>query len=188
MKNRIIEIIDESKVLHARLEILIPQVERAGEIMCQALSAGNKIMFVGNGGSAADAQHLAAELVNRFRKERRPLAGLALTTDTSVLTSIGNDYSFDDVYAKQVMALGKPGDVLMGISTSGNSRNIIKAFDTARKAGIMTVSLTGQKGELIAKANCAITVPSDITPRIQEVHILIGHILCELMENNLCSD
>lgn len=141
-------------------------------------------MFAGNGGSAADAQHLAAELVNRFLKERSPMAGLALTTDTSIMTAIGNDYSFKDIFSKQVLALGKKGDVFFGISTSGNSGNILKAIEAAKAMGITTIGLTGKGGGIIAeKVNYLLAVPTTLTPRIQEVHILIGHILCELIES-----
>jgi D-sedoheptulose 7-phosphate isomerase len=153
--------------------------------MIECIEVGGKIMFAGNGGSAADAQHLAAELVNKFKKERRPMAGLALTTDTSVITAIGNDYSFDEIFAKQIMALGRAGDLFIGISTSGNSRDIIRAIETARDMGIATICLIGEGGKIKDLAGCAITVPSSNTPRVQEVHILIGHILCELLENAL---
>ncbi len=183
MENRIHEIIEESLKLHTRLGGIVPMIGRAAGVMVAAIARGNKIMFAGNGGSAADAQHLAAELVNRFRKERQPLAGLALTTDTSILTAVGNDYAFDEIFSKQVRALGREGDVLMGISTSGNSRNILKAMDDAREMGILTVALTGEGGTMKEKADFAIAVPDGNTPRVQEAHILIGHILCELIEN-----
>lgn len=183
MEDRIQEIIQESLRLHGRLGVIVPMIGRAAGMMAAALARGNKIMFAGNGGSASDAQHLAAELVNRFRKERQPLAGLALTTDTSILTAIGNDYAFDDIFSKQIRALGREGDVFMGISTSGNSRNIVKAMDDARAMGILTVALTGEGGAMKEKADLAIAVPDGNTPRVQEVHILIGHILCELIEN-----
>lgn len=183
MDERIQAIIEESTGLHARLPVIVPEIREAARLMSDALKSGGKIMFAGNGGSAADAQHLAAELVNRFLKERRPLAGLALTTDTSILTAVGNDYSFDEIFSKQVMALGRKGDVLLGISTSGSSRDILKAFEAARGMGIITVALTGEGGEMKDLADCAVCVPSVSTPRIQEAHILIGHILCELVED-----
>ncbi|MRR14644.1 SIS domain-containing protein [archaeon] len=185
MDDRILGIISESSDLHAKLGDIVPQIRQAAGIMTAALRIGNKIMFAGNGGSAADAQHLAAELVNRFLKERRPLAGLALTTDTSVLTSVGNDYTFDEIFSKQVLALGREGDILLGISTSGNSRNILAAFDVSRKIGVKTVSLTGSAGVMKERADHAVVVPSTKTPRIQEAQILIGHILCEIIEDEL---
>jgi D-sedoheptulose 7-phosphate isomerase len=184
MEERIQEIIQESLELHRQLHTLVPDIRRAAQIMRDCIRGGNKIMFAGNGGSAADAQHLAAELVNRFLKERSPMAGLALTTDTSIMTAIGNDYSFEDIFTKQVLALGKKGDVFFGISTSGNSRNILKAIEAAKAMGITTIGLTGKGGGIIAeKVNYLLAVPTTLTPRIQEVHILIGHILCELIES-----
>lgn len=183
MEDRIQAIIEESMSLRTRLSEIVPMIRRAAEMMSAALAGGSKILFAGNGGSASDAQHLAAELVNRFQKERQPLAGLALTTDTSILTAIGNDYSFDEIYSKQIKALGRNGDVFVGISTSGNSRNIIKAFEVAREKGISTVALTGIGGVIKDMVDCPIAVPSSNTPRVQEIHILIGHILCEIIEN-----
>ncbi|MDT8271865.1 MAG: D-sedoheptulose 7-phosphate isomerase [Desulfomonilia bacterium] len=185
MQERIHSIIEESLELHRTLHKLTPEIVAAAQVLLESLRRGNKIMFVGNGGSAADAQHLAAELVNRFRLEREPLAGLALTTDSSVLTSISNDYSFDMVFEKQVKALGKPGDTLVGISTSGNSPNIIRAFRSARDMGISTIAMTGNSGELAEIADVVLAVPSGATARIQEQHILIGHILCEIIEQSI---
>jgi D-sedoheptulose 7-phosphate isomerase len=148
-----------------------------------ALTADRKLMLCGNGGSAADAQHIAAEFVNRFILERPPLPALALTTDTSILTSIGNDYSFDETFSKQVKALGVEGDVLLAISTSGNSPNILKAVETAKKNEIFTVGLTGGDGGKLADlAEMSLVVKSHTTPRIQEAHILAGHIICELVD------
>jgi len=161
-------------------------VTEAAQAMTKRLRVGNKILFFGNGGSAADAQHLAAELSGRFLKERKSLPGLALTTNTSVLTAIGNDYSFDDVFARQVEGIGSAGDVAFAISTSGNSPNVLRAVETARAKGLVTVGLTGRTGGKMAKAvEICICIPSDQTPRIQEGHILTGHILCELMEEEL---
>ena len=161
-------------------------VTEAAQAMTKRLRVGNKILFFGNGGSAADAQHLAAELSGRFLKERKSLPGLALTTNTSVLTAIGNDYSFDDVFARQVEGIGSTGDVAFAISTSGNSPNVLRAVETARAKGLVTVGLTGRTGGKMAKAvEICICIPSDQTPRIQEGHILTGHILCELMEEEL---
>lgn len=169
--------------LYGRLEEIVPDIEKAAALMIGCLRAGGKVMFAGNGGSAADAQHMAAEFVNRFRKERAPLAGLALTTDTSVLTSISNDYSFEEIFAKQVVALGRKGDVFVGISTSGNSPNIVKAVRAAREVGISSVGLMGKGGALKDLVDCSICVPSTSTPRVQEAHLLIEHILCELVED-----
>jgi len=182
--DRIREIIDESVLLHSRLIDVVSEIRTAAGMMVDAIAGGSKVMFAGNGGSAADAQHLAAELVNRFRKDRQPLAGLALTTDTSVITSVGNDFSFEDIFSKQVRALGRKGDVLVGISTSGNSRNIVRALDQARSMGVSTIALTGEGGAMRDHADCTIAVPSRDTPRIQEAHILIGHILCEIIEDS----
>ncbi|RJX25643.1 MAG: SIS domain-containing protein [Desulfurivibrio sp.] len=148
--------------------------------------AGNKLMICGNGGSAADAQHLAAEFVNRFLISRAPLPAIALTTDTSILTSVGNDFSYDDIFAKQVEALGKKGDILLGISTSGNSPNVLRAFDAAKKLGARTVALTGGSGgKLAGEAELALIVPSDRTPHIQEAHLWIEHMLCWLVDERL---
>lgn len=156
------------------------------KLISHCFEAGNKLFFFGNGGSAADAQHLAAEFVNRYIMDRPPLPAIALTTDTSILTSISNDFSFSEVFAKQLKALGKEGDVAVGISTSGTSPNIIKAFEVAKEMGMKTIALTGNDGGSLVKiADVSLIVPSSSTPRIQEVHILIGHILCELVEHYL---
>lgn len=183
MEERIQAIIEESAYVHGRLSEIAPAIEKAAGMITDALARGNKVMFAGNGGSAADAQHLAAELVNRFQKERAPLAGLALTTDTSVITSIGNDYSFDEIFSKQVRAFGREGDVFVGISTSGGSANVVRAIEEAKAMGISVITLTGCGGPMHKLADCSISVPSRKTPRIQEVHILIGHILCEIVED-----
>jgi D-sedoheptulose 7-phosphate isomerase len=156
------------------------------KLISHCFEAGNKLFFFGNGGSAADAQHLAAEFVNRYIMDRPPLPAIALTTDTSILTSVSNDFSFSEVFAKQLKALGKEGDVAVGISTSGTSPNIIKAFEVAKEMGMKTIALTGNDGGSLVKiADVSLVVPSSSTPRIQEVHILIGHILCELVEHYL---
>ncbi len=156
------------------------------KLISHCFEAGNKLFFFGNGGSAADAQHLAAEFVNRYIMDRPPLPAIALTTDTSILTSISNDFSFSEVFAKQLKALGKEGDVAVGISTSGTSPNIIKAFEVAKEMGMKTIALTGNDGGSLVKiADVSLIVPSSSTPRIQEVHILIGHVLCELVEHYL---
>ena len=166
-------------------EGLIAEVERVVAACCAALRAGNKILFAGNGGSAADAQHLAAEFTGRYLKERRALPALALHTNTSSLTAIGNDYGFDFVFARQLEALGKEGDVLLGISTSGNSRNVLRAMEVAKSKSIYTIALTGSSGKMKDIADCAICIPSEETPRIQECHILTGHIICEIAEEML---
>jgi D-sedoheptulose 7-phosphate isomerase len=154
-----------------------------------SLRAGGKVIFFGNGGSAADAQHLTAEFTGRYLKERRALAALALSTNSSSVTAIGNDYGFDLVFARQLEALGKQGDVAIGISTSGNSRNVIRAFDVAKAKSIYTVALTGASGGAMKKvADCSICVPTEETPRIQECHILAGHIICEIVELSLFDD
>ncbi|AOY60596.1 MULTISPECIES: D-sedoheptulose-7-phosphate isomerase [Desulfococcus] len=157
----------------------------ATENIRQSLVAGGKLLIFGNGGSAADAQHIAAEFVNRFLKERRPLAAMALTTDTSVITSIGNDYHFDQIFQKQVEALGRIGDIAVGISTSGNSPNVVLAMETARKMGLFTIGFTGRGGAIATLSDILFTVPSDVTARIQETHITLAHILCELVEERM---
>jgi D-sedoheptulose 7-phosphate isomerase len=149
----------------------------------ESLRRGGKVFFFGNGGSAADAQHLAAEFTGRYLKERRPLPALALGVNSSSLTAIGNDYGFEQVFARQLEALGKEGDVAVGITTSGNSPNVVKALEMARTKSIFAVALTGAPGEKADKvADCAICIPSKETPRIQECHILTGHLICEIVE------
>lgn len=175
--------LDEHLQLMQLLGALDPQVDKAGRRLATALVAGGKIMFCGNGGSAADSQHLASELTGRFIKDRRPLSGLALTTDSSALTCIGNDYSFDDVFVRQVQGLGRAGDALIGISTSGNSANVLRAIEAARAMGIYTLGLLGRDGgKLAGLCDDIIIVPHGVTARIQEAHILIGHTLCGLIE------
>lgn len=155
-------------------------------LISQAFEEGNKIFFFGNGGSAADAQHLACEFVNRFIMDRPPLPAIALTTDTSILTSVSNDAAFSEVFARQLRALGKEGDIAIGISTSGASSNVIKAFEVAKEMGMKTVALTGNEGGMLGRiVDFLLIVPSTSTPRIQETHILIGHILCEMVEHSL---
>jgi D-sedoheptulose 7-phosphate isomerase len=151
-----------------------------------ALSAGNKIMLAGNGGSAADAQHLAAEFVSRFSFDRPGLAAVALTTDTSALTAIGNDYGFDKLFSRQVEALGRAGDVFVGISTSGNSPNVLGALAACRAKGIVTVGLTGRSGgRMAALCDHCLHMPSDETPKVQEGHIVVGHVICGLVEREM---
>lgn len=168
---------------------LLQQVARVGSAMSTALSRGNQVILFGNGGSAADAQHISAELVGRFLKERRALPAIALTVNPSIVTAISNDYSFDHVFARQVEAMGKPGDISIGISTSGNSTNVLKAFESGREIGMYSVGMTGSGGGRMKDASDeCICVPSTDTQRIQEVHILIGHILCEIVEQDLFSN
>jgi D-sedoheptulose 7-phosphate isomerase len=156
------------------------------EALTEALKAGNKILLFGNGGSAADAQHLAAEFVNRFIIERPPLPAIALTTDTSVITSIGNDYDFAEIFSKQIRAFGRKGDVAWGMSTSGTSPNVIKAMQVAKKIGMVTIGLTGRDGGELAKiVDHSLNVSATSTPRIQEVHITVGHAICEMVDFRL---
>ncbi|UUX94137.1 SIS domain-containing protein [Aquabacterium sp. J223] len=178
--------LNEHRALFAALDALEPAVEAAGRRIAEALAAGGKLMLCGNGGSAADSQHIAAELTGRFIDDRRPLAALALSTDSSALTCIANDYTFDQVFSRQVLGLGRAGDVLIGISTSGNSGNVIAAVAAAKSLGILTVGLLGRDGgQLAALCDQCIVVPSRTTARIQEAHILIGHTLCGLIEAQL---
>ena len=158
----------------------------AAALIAQCLRSGGKLLFFGNGGSAADAQHLAAEFVGRFRIERQALPAIALTTDSSILTAVGNDYGFDQIFTRQVQALGRPGDVAIGISTSGNSPNVTGAIKEATKQDLKTIGLAGKDGGSLAKCvDVSITVASTNVARIQECHISIGHILCELVEKEL---
>jgi D-sedoheptulose 7-phosphate isomerase len=164
-----------------------PLLERIAAEMARAILDGKKILWCGNGGSAADSQHLAAELMGRFRRERRGLPSIALTTDTSALTAIGNDYGFENVFQRQVLALCVKGDVVVGISTSGNSRNVCAALEAARQTGAFTVALTGEGGGQMAKiADAALCIRSKDTARIQEGHILCGHMLCDWVEVSVC--
>ncbi len=189
-KNKIEDsIIGSINTKKALLETLSSEIESLGIILGEAVKNGNKILFCGNGGSAADAQHLAAELVVRLRPDfnRRALPGLALTVDSSVLTAGGNDYGFDTIFARSVEAFGKKGDVLIGISTSGNSKNIKLAVNKANELGVTTIGLLGKDGGFI-KEECthSLIIPSDNTARIQESHILVGHIWCEMIEEIAC--
>lgn len=182
---RIRELARESvRVKERFFEERAEDVARAAELMIAALRSGRKILLFGNGGSAADAQHLAAELVNRYRRSRPALAAVALTTDASVLTSIANDVAFEEVFSRQIEALGEPGDVAIAISTSGRSPNVVRAVETARRLGVRTIGLLGRDGGLVAPlVDVPLIVPIEETPRIQEVHITLGHILCELIED-----
>ena len=179
---------DCSSVLQCLIESpdYLSTLAKVADAMTNCLRSGNKILFFGNGGSAADAQHLAAELSGRFLKERKSLSGWALTTNSSVLTAIGNDYSYDEVFARQVQGIGSPSDVAFAITTSGNSPNVLRAVSVAREMKLVTVGLAGRTGGKLANAvDHCICIPSDQTPRIQEAHIVTGHILCELIEEAL---
>ncbi len=165
---------------------LIKQIIKVSKSLIKAYKKGNKLLLAGNGGSAADAQHISAELVSRFYLERKALSAIALTTDTSIITAIGNDYGFDDIFARQIEANGDNGDIFLAISTSGNSKNIIKAIKQAKKQDIMIIGLTGAKKSKMDKlCDITIKVPSQTTPRVQEVHILIGHLICDIVEREL---
>jgi len=174
----------QTKIITA--DTLIPAIERAGQLMVHCLLSGNKLLACGNGGSASDAQHFTGEMLNRLETERPSLPAIALTTDTSTITAIGNDYSFDDIYAKQIYALGQPNDVLLAISTSGNSKNILHAVQAAHARQMKVVVLSGHDGGKMASAltkeDAEIRVPSKRTIRIQETHILIIHCLCDLID------
>jgi len=186
MSDRIVKALEDHKnVLAAVREHLVANIERVAQCLIDCLDRGRTIFWCGNGGSAADAQHIAAELVGRFESERRALASIALTTDTSILTSVGNDYGFDSIFQRQVEALVRPGDVLVGLSTSGNSPNVVRAIEQANGQGAITIGLLGRDGGLINKlCRLSIVVPAENTARIQEMHGLIGHILCDLIEKS----
>ena len=186
MKEIILNALRESLEVKDRfIKDNIDLIQKGADMLSVCLTSGHKILIFGNGGSAADAQHIAAEFVNRFQVERPPLAALALTTDTSIITSIGNDYHFDEIFSKQVQALGKKDDIAMGISTSGNSKNVIQAIKAAKKIDMLTIGLTGRGGELAQCADLVFAVKADVTARIQEAHIILGHILCDLVERTL---
>ena len=180
------EMAEHAAVAAAVDETLAGPFARLVQAAARALGAGGKILFFGNGGSAADAQHLATELTVRYRRDRAPLAGLALTTDGSALTAIGNDLGFDQLFARQIRALGKPGDLALGISTSGKSRNVILGLEAARELGLVAAALTGRDGgDLKGLADPLLTVPSETTARIQEMHITLGQMLCGALEREL---
>ena len=187
MEDYIIKIFRESgQVKEAFVNENLNRIVAVVEAVTTALKAGNKILLFGNGGSAADAQHLAAEFVNRFVIERPPLPAIALTTDTSVITSIGNDYDFADIFSKQIRAIGQKGDIAWGMSTSRTSMNVVKCLEAAKKIGMVTIGLTGRDGGDVAKiADYALNVSSTSTPRIQEVHITVGHVICEMVDFKL---
>jgi D-sedoheptulose 7-phosphate isomerase len=185
--NKIEDLFKESiRVKEETSRLQSDAVAKIVEVICNSLKSGGKVLVFGNGGSAADSQHIAGELIGRFKKERSSFAAVALTTDTSILTSIGNDYGFDKIFARQIEGLGKPGDVAIGISTSGNAANVVLGLEQAKKMGLRTVAWTAGNGGKIGKiAELVLLIPSGNTPRIQEAHITCGHIICELVEEEL---
>lgn len=178
--------VEQHRLTLSRIPALLPAIEEASELMITCLKQGSRLFFCGNGGSAADAQHLAAEFTGRFLFDRQPLDAQALHCNTSALTAVGNDYGFDEVFARQVRAHGRKGDVLIGISTSGNSRNVVCALEEAKKKNMHTIAMTGNESRAMGMAEIVLKAPSDKTPRIQEMHIMLGHILAEIVENALC--
>jgi len=179
----------ETKQIIYSNEELLNKIQEVCELCVKLYKGNNKTILAGNGGSAADAQHIAAEMVGRYGFDRPSLPSLALTTDTSALTAIGNDYGYDMIFSRQLEGMGQDGDLFIGISTSGNSKNIIKAFEVAKNKNITTVALTGKDGGEMAKmADIALVIPSDSTPRIQESHILIGHIICDIIEKEIFAE
>ncbi len=186
---RVLAELDQHREMLETLYELAAQTARAAEIIVGSLHSDGKLLICGNGGSAADAQHIAAELVGRYLREREPWPAIALTTNTSALTAIGNDYGFDEVFARQVRAYGRAGDVLVAISTSGESPNVLRAVDAARAAGMTVIGLSGgEGGRLATRCDLCLTVPVSSTPRIQEGHITLAHVLCGLVEEALCSE
>ena len=183
---------DSAQLKHDAVEALAPAIARAAEILTESLLADGKILACGNGGSASDAQHFAAEMVGRFERERPELPAISLATDTSILTAVANDYAFEQVFAKQVRALGAKGDVLLAISTSGNSANVVAAINAAREREMRVVALTGKGGgrigQMLAAGDSHLCVPHDRTARIQEVHLLMIHCLCDAIDNALLGD
>lgn len=183
IKNSLLESADLKKKI---AEVSSGLIEQAINMICGSLKKGKKVLLMGNGGSAGDAQHIAAELIGRFKMERKSIPALSLTTDTSILTAIGNDYGFDQVFARQIESLGCEDDIVIAISTSGNSKNIIEALKQAKKNKVQSIALLGCGGGLVKNlVNLPIVVPSSNTPRIQEAHIAIGHIICEEIEKKL---
>lgn len=187
--DKILAIWDEHGEVVRALPRLASAVSNAVDLICNSLAAGGRLLIAGNGGSAADAQHIAAELTGRFQRERRPFPSIALHANGSALTAIGNDYGFDHVFARELAAHAREGDVLLAISTSGNSRNILLAIEAARGLKVATIGLTGESGGAMRmKCDLCLCVPSKSTPRIQEMHITIGHTICELVEKRLAEE
>jgi D-sedoheptulose 7-phosphate isomerase len=177
---------ESSQIKEAFINENLSKIVKVVDAVTASLKGGSKILLFGNGGSAADAQHIAAEFVNRFLIERPPLPAIALSTDTSIITSIGNDYDFSEIFSKQIRAIGQSGDVAWGLSTSGKSPNVVKALETAKKMEMITIGLTGKDGGPIARiVDHSLHVPSGSVPRIQEVHITVGHVICELIDLKL---
>lgn len=187
--NKIKNIISDSISVKNRIlsdDTLINDITKISELVTSCFQSDGKVLFCGNGGSAADAQHLAAEFSGRFYKDREPLFSESLSVNTSYLTAVANDYNYDEVYSRLVRAMGRPGDILFGISTSGNSSNILKAIESANRIGMITIGMTGETGgKMIEICKEMIRVPSKDTPRIQESHIMIGHIICEIVESSI---
>lgn len=184
--DRIMAIWNEHLELAKTLPVLAPSVSSAVDIICSSLTLGGQLLIAGNGGSAADAQHIAAELTGRFLRERQPFRALALHVNTSALTAIGNDYGYEHVFARELSAHARPGDVFLAITTSGSSRNILRAIEAARKSKVVVIGLTGESGgEMRAACDLCLCVPCKATARIQEMHITIGHAICELVEERL---
>jgi D-sedoheptulose 7-phosphate isomerase len=190
MRERIKEILLESiQVKEELLHTSIGEIKQIADLMIECLKKGGKVILFGNGGSASDSQHIAAELIGRFKKDRTALAAIALTTNSSVMTSLANDYGYEVIFAKQIEALGQKNDIAIGISTSGKAKNVALGIKQAKKNGLKTIALSGGDGGEIAKlADLSLLVPSTITARIQEAHITIGHIICELVEESLCQE
>ncbi|PHS56530.1 MAG: phosphoheptose isomerase [Sulfurimonas sp.] len=185
IKNQIKESYETKQTIYSD-EKLLDKIQKVCELCVKLYKGSNKTILAGNGGSAADAQHIAAELVGRYGFDRPSIPSLALTTDTSNLTAIGNDYGYDKVFSRQLEGMGQDGDIFIGISTSGNSKNIINAFEVAKDKNITTIALTGKDGgKMASMADIALIVPSNSTPRIQESHILIGHIICDIIEKEI---
>ena len=177
------------KIIQSLLDSKLGEIGRGGQLICRTLAAGNKILLCGNGGSAADAQHIAAELVGRYEQERCAFPAIALTTDTSALTALSNDYGYEEVFARQILGLASEGDLLIAISTSGKSNNIVKAVEQAKQIGCQTLALTGCSGEPLASlCDFALVIPSERTSRVQEAHITIGHLWCEMVDRAVAAD
>jgi D-sedoheptulose 7-phosphate isomerase len=189
MQDIILKTLEDSITVKTRFfKKYAARIVKGADRLAECLTSGHKILIFGNGGSASDAQHIAAELVNRFKIERPPLAAIALTTDTSIITSIGNDYHFNEIFSKQVRALGQKDDIAWGISTSGSSENVLRATNTAKEIGMFTMAMIGRGGKLGTQADLAFPVESDSTARIQEVHITLAHILVDLVDRILFPD
>jgi len=182
------KLLESIQVKEELMRTCIGEIVQIADCIIDCLKKGRKVIFFGNGGSAADSQHLSAEFVGRFKKDRKAMAAVSLTTDTSILTSLANDYGYDVIFAKQIEALGNKGDVAVGISTSGRAKNVVAALKKAKEMELKTIALTGGDGGMVARvADLSLIVPSKITARIQESHITIGHIICELAEEALCA-